>query len=111
MYEYTNCDLVMIGRGSYGRPWIFEQIDRFYRDATILPEPTLEEKMQIMLDHVRLILDDKGEKVGMREARKHAAWYIKGHHNAAKLRNQCGSLEKFSDLEEVVEIILEGRDA
>lgn len=106
MYEYTHCDLVMIGRGSYGRPWIFEQIDRFYRDATILPDPTTEEKMQIMLDHVRLILDDKGEEVGMREARKYATWYIKGHRNAAKLRNQCGRLEKFSDLEEVAQIIL-----
>lgn len=110
MYEYTNCDLVMIGRGSYGRPWIFEQIDRFYQDATILPEPTIEEKMQIMLDHVRLIIDDKGEKMGMLEARKHAAWYIKGNHNAAKLRNQCGRLEKFADLEEVVEIVLAGRN-
>ncbi|NMA79301.1 MAG: tRNA dihydrouridine synthase DusB, partial [Clostridiales bacterium] len=71
MYQYTNCDLVMIGRGSYGRPWIFEQIDRFFLDGTILPEPTTEEKMRIMLDHVRLILEDKGEKMGMREARKH----------------------------------------
>ena len=98
MYRETGCDLVMIGRGSYGKPWLFEQIHQYYTNGIVIPEPTLDERMEVLLEHVSLILEFKGEKHGMREARKHAAWYLKGLPNAAGFRNACGHLESYEDL-------------
>ena len=102
MYKETGCDLVMIGRGSYGRPWIFEQIYQYYTNSIILPEPTLDEKMEVLLHHVSLIIEFKGERLGIREARKHAAWYLKGLPNAASFRNHCGQLNSYEDLKDLV---------
>lgn len=105
MYEQTGCDLVMIGRGSYGRPWIFEQIYEYFKTGKNLPEPDLDKRLEIMLHHAKMIIENKGEKVGMKEARKHVAWYIKGLRNAASFRNECGKLSDFSQLERLAERI------
>ncbi len=102
MYDYTNCDLVLVARGSYGRPWIFEEIETYLEQGVILPEKSLDEKLDIMLEHISLICEFKGERIAMREARKHAAWYLKGMHNAAKFRNLCASLEKYEDIKNLV---------
>lgn len=102
MYDYTNCDLIMVARGSYGRPWIFEEIEHYLSTGEILPEKELDEKLEIMLEHISLICEFKGEKIAMREARKHAAWYLKGVHNAAKFRNLCSSLEKYEDIKNLI---------
>lgn len=98
MYNETGCDLVMIGRGSYGRPWIFEEIKQYFETGQILPERTLEQRLEILTEHIRLIVSLKGENVGMREARKHAVWYLKGIQNAAAYRNRCGALCTLDDL-------------
>lgn len=98
MYESTGCDLIMIGRGSYGHPWIFEEVSTYLTQGILPQEKTLEEKMQIMLEHVSLICKFKGERMAMREARKHASWYLKGVHHAAKFRNLCASLESYEDI-------------
>ncbi|MEG0615007.1 MAG: tRNA dihydrouridine synthase DusB [Oscillospiraceae bacterium] len=103
MYKYTGCDLVMIGRGSYGNPWIFDKIYQYYENGIILPEPSLDEKMDVLLRHVAKIIECKGEHLGIREARKHAAWYIKGLPNAAEFRNLCGRLESYSDVKNLAE--------
>ncbi len=92
MLEETGCDLVMVGRGALGRPWVFAQINAYLQDGTLLPEPPLEERMEIMLRHIRTLCAYKGEKIGMRQARKHAAWYIKGVRGAAKYRQEIGAL-------------------
>lgn len=105
MYEYTGCDLVMIGRGSYGRPWLFGQIRDYFGGAPVRPEPSLDEKLSIMRRHIELLIDDKGEKTGMKEARRQAAWYIKGISGAAKFRNLFGSMNKLSDLDDLIEQI------
>ncbi len=106
MYEQTGCDLVMIGRGSYGRPWIFRQIDDYYNNRDISPEPDIETRMKIMLHHVSMIIENKGERTGMKEARKHVAWYIKGLHNAAHFRNECGKLSTFTEVEALAENVI-----
>lgn len=106
MYEYTNCDLVMIGRGALGSPWIFRQIDRYFTDGTILPDPDLSEKMQVMLRHIKLICENKGESSGMREARKHAAWYMKGMRGAPAFRKQSGELHTYADAERLAADVL-----
>lgn len=106
MYEETGCDLVMIGRGSYGRPWIFEEISHFFETGKLLPEKPLEEKLDILTEHIRLIVDLKGENAGMREARKYAVWYLKGIQNAARYRNLCGSLSSYDDFLRLKENVL-----
>ncbi len=107
MYEYTGCDLVMIGRGSYGRPWLFGQIKDCFEGKPVRPEPSFEEKLKIMRRHIGLLVDDKGEKVGMKEARRHASWYLKGMNGAARFRNLCGTLNTLDDLERLIEMIAE----
>lgn len=107
MYEYTGCDLVMIGRGSYGRPWLFGQIRDFYSGVEPRPEPSIEKKMEIMRRHIMLLVDDKGERTGMREARRQAAWYIKGISGAAAFRNRFGTMNTLSDLDALIEEILQ----
>lgn len=103
MYEETDCDLVMIARGSYGRPWIFSQIKNYFENGSILPDPDTAEKMRVMLRHVEMINKQKGEVHGMREARKFAAWYLKGIKGAAKLRNRCFHLETYDELMKLAE--------
>ena len=106
MYEQTGCDLVMIGRGSYGRPWVFQQIRHYLSTGELLPDPPLQERMDILREHVKLICKYKGEAAGMREARRHAGWYIKGLRGAASLRRDCGSLATYDDLLQLVEKVL-----
>lgn len=97
MYELTGCDLVMVGRAACGRPWIFKQIKHYFLTGEILPEPSLEDKLAIMAEHIELLVKDKGEYIGMKEARKHTAWYLKGMKNAAEYRRICGTLSTLED--------------
>jgi tRNA-dihydrouridine synthase B len=98
MYEYTGCDLVMIGRGALGAPWLFAQTTQYLLTNEYSNQPTIQERMDIMLKHIKLICEFKGEHTGMREARKHAAWYIKGIENAASLRRESSSLTTYDDI-------------
>lgn len=98
MYERTGCDLVMIGRGSYGNPFIFEEIAAKLHGEDYAP-PTLEEKMRVMLEHIGLILElsEKCEELAMHEARKHAAWYMNGYYGSAKFRGRCYQLSSYAE--------------
>ena len=102
MYSYTGCDLVMIGRGSYGRPWLFGQIRDHFDGKPPRHDPSPAEKLSIMREHIELLIEDKGERIGMKEARRHAAWYIKGMQGAAQFRNRCGMLNSLADLDELI---------
>ena len=105
MYEYTGCDLVMIGRGSYGRPWLFGQIRDYFEGKSPRPDPELGEKLDIMRRHIALLVEDKGERTGMKEARRQAAWYIKGIEGAAGFRNRFGSMNTLNDLDRLIDEI------
>ena len=105
LYEHTGCDLVMIGRGSYGRPWVFEQVKRYLQNGEVMPEPDLETKIAVMKEHCELICKYKGERQGMKEARKNVQWYIKGLRGSAKLRGRCSELVQLSDLEMMIDAI------
>lgn len=107
MYEQTGCDLVMIGRGSYGRPWIFGQIHDHFEGKPVRKEPGLDEKLEIMRRHIALLVEDKGEYVGIKEARRQAAWYVKGINGAAKLRDDFSKMNTFEDFERLTEKIRE----
>lgn len=101
MLEETGCDLVMVGRGALGRPWVFKQINAYLEHERILPEPPVIERMLIMLKHIEKLCLYKGERVGIREARKHAAWYTKGLRGAAEYRAKMSSIESFDDLKNI----------
>ena len=78
MLEETNCDLIMIGRGALGCPWVFSQINAYLEHGRVLPTPPVAERMRVMIKHIETLCQYKGDYVGMREARKHAGWYTKG---------------------------------
>lgn len=101
MLEKTNCDAIMVGRGSMGNPWVFQQINAYLSDCIVIPEPSLTEKLSVMLKHVEKMIEYKGEYTAMREARHHAAYYTKGLRGGAKFRAEMGSLESFEQLEEI----------
>ena len=102
MRKITGCDGVMIGRGVQGNPWIFSEMIT-YEETGVLPErPSLEEIRDMMLRHARLQLKYKGEFIGIREMRKHVAWYTKGLKGSAKLREEINRVESYQELEELL---------
>lgn len=101
MIEETGCDYLLVGRGALGRPWVFSQISAYLKYERILPEPPVSERMRVMIKHIERICEYKGEKVGIKEARKHAAWYIKGMRGAAAYRQQIGMLSSIEQLHEL----------
>lgn len=107
MYEETGCDLVMIGRAAMGNPWIFNQINNYLSDGWIVPLPPLSKRMLTLLDQVDRMIEYKGERTAMMEARKHAAWYMRGLNGAAELRRMCGMISKKDDVIDVVRKAME----
>ena len=101
MLEETNCDLIMIGRGALGRPWVFSQINAYLEHGRVIPEPPVTERMRVMIKHIETLCEYKGDYVGMREARKHAGWYTKGLRGAAKYRQELGTIETLEQLQEI----------
>ena len=99
MLEETNADYLLVGRGALGRPWVFHQIEAYLKHEVILPEPPVAERMRVMVQHIKTICDYKGERIGIREARKHAAWYIRGIRGAAAYRQRVGALASIEELE------------
>ena len=99
LVEETGVDGIMIGRAVRGNPWIFKQILHYQKTGEILPKPSLEEMREMMLRHARMQLECKGEYTGIREMRKHVAWYTAGYPNSAKLRAQINEVETYEELE------------
>lgn len=101
MYEATGCDYVMAGRGALGAPWLFMQINALLEQGVLLPAPPVSERMRVMLRHISMACAHKGETVALREARTHAAHYMRGLRGAAALRREAGTLSSFEQLEEL----------
>ena len=98
LLDQSGCDMVMVGRGALGRPWLFGQIAAFLRDGTVIPDPPMEERMEVMLRHIRWMALYKGEAIAFREARKHCGWYMAGIRGAAALRRQAGTICSMEDV-------------
>ena len=92
MFEKTGCDGIMIGRAAIGNPWIFERVRYYLKTGEKLPEVSLEEKFKIIKEHFLLELQEKGEYTGIREFRKHLAFYSKGLSKASEFRNKINIL-------------------
>ena len=106
MKEQTNCDGFMIGRGAQGNPWIFAQILHYFETGELIGKPPLEEMIDTMLRHARLQIEFKGDYLGIREMRKHAAWYTAGYKGASRLRGAINNVESYEDLERLFEEFL-----
>ena len=98
MYSYTGCDYVLIGRGALGNPWIFREVNDYFGKGVITRKAGLDERLDVMKKHIESIVALKGEDVGMREARKHAAHYLKGFKGAASFRCDAFSMCTLNDL-------------
>lgn len=109
MYKQTGCDFVLIGRGALGAPWVFGQINAYFTGGTVIPEPSVEEKMEIMINHIAKLCEYKGDYVGIREARKHAGWYIKGMRGAASFRRNIGEISSMDDLRRLAQAVIESQ--
>ena len=97
MFEKTNVDGIMIGRGVFGNPWIFREIEYFLKTGKELEKPTNEEKLDIMKKHIELAVEEKGD-VAIRELRKHIAWYTKNMKNSSEFRNKINTIETKQDM-------------
>lgn len=98
MQNETGCDGFMIARGAQGNPWIFKQILHYFETGEMMEKPSFDEVRDMILRHAQMMIDFKGEYIGMREIRKHAAWYTAGYKNSSKLRVAINSVENLEDL-------------
>ena len=103
MMTETGCDGVMIGRGAQGNPWIFSQLIEYEKTGVMPKRPSSHELKEMMLRHARLQIEYKGEYLGVREMRKHVAWYTTGLPNSAKLRGEINAVESYEELEKLLE--------
>ena len=99
----TGCDGIMIGRAVQGNPWLFSRILHYQKTGEILPKPELEEVKETILRHAKMQLEYKGNYTGMREMRKHVAWYTTGMPHSASVRRMVNEVESYEQLEELVE--------
>lgn len=107
LLEDSGCDLLMVGRAALGNPWIFSKINAYMNFDRVFPDPMIAERINVMIRHVQLLCQYKGEKHGMREARKHVGWYLKGLSGAAAFRKEAGNLKTFEELLELSNRIYE----
>lgn len=101
MFEYTGVDGIMIGRGAFGNPWIFQKIQHFLKTGNYLKEPTNIEKLDIIEKHIELAIKQKGD-IAVKELRKHIAWYTKKLKKSSEFRAQINKIEKEDELKKVV---------
>lgn len=98
MIEETGCDGLMIARGTRGNPWIFEQMKAYLEKDILLPKPPFSQVRDMIVRHAELLVQYKGEYIGLREMRKHVAWYMTGYPGSARFRNSVNEIETLSDL-------------
>ena len=103
MFRETGCDGVMIGRACRGNPWIFRQLQEYFEKGQLISRPELSEVKGMILRHGQLLLEEKGDYTGMREMRKHVAWYTAGYPHSARLRQAINNIESMESLKNLLE--------
>ena len=109
LLEHTGCDGIMIARGVRGNPWLFSQIKHYLKTGELLPKPPIQEVVDMMKRHARLQVQYKGEYLGIREMRKHVAWYTTGYPDSARLRSMINEVESLEALDELLYAYLSKR--
>lgn len=105
MFAQTGCDGVMIGRASRGNPWIFRSLNAYDRNGSIMEKPDMPEVRAMILRHAELLISCKGEHTGIREMRKHVAWYTAGYPHSAALRRRVNEIEDMEQLKKLLELL------
>lgn len=103
MMEETGCDGLMVARGARGNPWLFKRINRYLDTGELLPVPSAPEIGRMIMRHARMQAELKGEELGMKEMRKHIAWYTAGLPHSAGIRRACNTLETLEELEKLLQ--------
>jgi tRNA-dihydrouridine synthase len=102
LYEETGCDGIMIARGAKGNPWLFKRIVHYMDTKELLPKPQLSDVVAMILRHGEMMVQFKGEYIGIREMRKHVAWYTVGYPASSKLRNLVNQVETLEQLKQLM---------
>ena len=102
LLQQTGCDAVMIGRAVRGNPWIFREMNTYFQTGKLCTKPSVKEVKDMILRHTRMQIDLKGEYIGIREMRKHVAWYTAGMRNSAGIRRESNSIASYGQLEELL---------
>lgn len=102
MIDYTGCDGIMIARAAQGNPWIFKRIVHYLKTGELLPKPTINEKIDLSIRHLKLLVENKGEYIGVREMRKHLGWYIKGMPKSSEIRVVINKIEESKEMENLL---------
>jgi tRNA-dihydrouridine synthase len=103
LLKETGCDAVMVGRAVRGNPWIFRELNHYFTTGELLPGPTVEEVKAMLLRHAKAQIELKGEYTGIREMRKHVAWYTAGMRHSAGLRRDSNTIASYEELERLLE--------
>lgn len=103
MYEETGCDGFMIGRAARGNPWIFREISSYIKTGKACERPDMEQVKEMILRHAEMLIECKGEYTGIREMRKHVAWYTAGMPHSSILRNKVNQLESYEELKRLIQ--------
>ena len=102
LFDYTSCDAIMVGRGAQGNPWIFKRINAYIETGEILPLPTMEERAEVAVRHLKMLVDYKGEFIGVREMRRHLSDYTKGIMGASAMRGRINTAESIEEMESLI---------
>ncbi len=108
MMERTGCDGVMMARGALGNPWVFRDATALWKGEELPEAPTDEERIKMLLKHLDLIIEDKGERIAVREIRKHVGWYIKGMHGAAAFRREVNQIDDAQKMKAAISSLSSG---
>lgn len=107
MFLYTGCDAVMAARGTQGNPWLFKEINELMETGAVKSFPTPKERLETALLHTRILIEEKGEQRGIKEARKHIAWYIKGMRGAAQIKTEIFKISDFATMSDTLKGYIE----
>lgn len=102
MFEQTGCDGVMVARGAQGNPWLFKEINELIKTGEVKTAPQPQERLRVALEHISRLIEDKGESRGIKEARKHLAWYIKGLKGATQIRTEIFKISDFATMSRIL---------
>ncbi|MCK8824888.1 tRNA dihydrouridine synthase DusB [Fuchsiella alkaliacetigena] len=102
MLMETGCNGIMIGRGAQGNPWLFKRVIHYLVEDELLAAPTAQEKLKMLIKHLRSIVKYKGEDVGVRQMRKHIAWYVKGLPNCTEVKRQANNAQSQKEMERIL---------
>lgn len=102
LLDCTGCDAIMIGRAAEGNPWIFKRVLHYLRNGELLPEPTYGEKVEMAIHHLTKVIEHKGETIGVKEMRKHIAWYLKGIPGSCTVKTEVFKLEKAEEVKSLL---------